>query len=455
MPRDHAMNAALHTTGRTPPEARDGFIDRATLAGQQRERLRALLREVLPRNRFYARKFAGLASDARGLDPAEELQQLPFTTKPELLADQAAHPPYGQMLTYPLSRYCRMHQTSGTLGRPLRWLDTPESWGWFLGCWETIYRTVGLRPDDRLFFAFSFGPFIGFWAAFDAACALGHLCLPGGGMSSTARLRFLMDNGATAVLCTPTYALHLGEVARAEGIDLAGSAVRMLIVAGEPGGSIPATRQRIEAAWGARVFDHTGLTEVGSLGVECPENPLGVHLLETECVAQVIDPSTGKPVGGGQAGELVLTNLGRWGSPLIRYRTGDLVRPDPRPCPCGRSFVRLQGGVLGRTDDMIHVRGNNLYPSALEAVIRRFPEVSEYRVRVDQSGPLASVRIEVEPATPGTEIADRVSRAVRDELLFRAEVLAVAPGSLPRFEMKARRFEFHRNDTANPNNHPE
>src|SRR5262249_16838586 len=162
-------------------------------------------------------------------------------------------------LTYPLARYCRLHQTSGTSGRPLRWLDTAESWDWLLDCWDAFYRIVGLWPDDRLFFAFSFGPFLGFWTAFEAAARRGPPCLPGGGMSSVARLRFLLDHEVSVVHCTPTYALRLAEVAREEGIDLAAAPVRMLIVAGEPGGSIPATRGQIEAAWGAHVFDHNGL----------------------------------------------------------------------------------------------------------------------------------------------------------------------------------------------------
>src|SRR5262249_44096806 len=181
-------------------------------------------------------------------------------------------------------------------------------------------------------------------------------------------------------------------------IDLAGSPVRALIVAGEPGGSIPETRSRIEAAWGARVFDHNGLTEVGAAGIECPENPAGLHLLETEYIAEVIEPASAEPMATGQIGELVLTNLGRWGSPVLRYRTGDLVRVDPKPCPCGRCLVRLDGGILGRTDDMIHLRGNNFYPGALEDVIRRFPEVVEYRVEVDPSASLPVLRIELEPA---------------------------------------------------------
>jgi phenylacetate-CoA ligase len=215
-----------------------------------------------------------------------------------------------------------------------------------------------------------------------------------------------------------------------------------VIVAGEPGGSIPATRQRIESAWGARVFDHNGLTEVGPCGIECLENPAGLHLLETDYIVEVIDEQTSQPAAPGTVGELMLTNLGRWGSPAIRYRTGDRVRVDPQACPCGRSLIRLDGGILGRTDDMIHFRGNNLYPSALEAIIHRFAEVAEFRVEVEQSPSRAELRIEIEP-TPdrsSTGLAERIGRAIRDELWFRPEVELVSPGTLPRHEMKAKRI---------------
>jgi phenylacetate-CoA ligase len=412
----------------------------------QGERLAALLNEVLPRNSFYARKLAGAGLSQADLRTPADLVRLPFTTKAELLADQATHPPYGQALTYPAEHYCRLHQTSGTAGRPLRWLDTVESWNWVLSCWETIYGVVDLRPGDRLFFPFSFGPFLGFWSAFEAAWHLGYFCLSGGGMSSSARLRMLLDNAATIVLCTPTYALRLAEVAREENMDLAASPVRALIVAGEPGGSIPETRSRIERAWGARVFDHSGMTEIGALGIECPQNPAGLHLLETECIAEVIHPQTGQQVPSGELGELVLTNLGRWGSPLLRYRTGDLVRVDPNPCPCGRDFIRLQGGILGRADDMIQIRGNNFYPAALEALLGRFPGLAEYRVTIDQTGALPELHVELEPVPngPADELVARVDRAIRDEFLFRARVRLVAPGSLPRFEMKARRVAWRK-----------
>jgi phenylacetate-CoA ligase len=415
-------------------------LSRPELDRIQYERLSRLLGATLPQNPFYSRKFADSHLNAADVRSLADLRRLPFTTKAELLADQAQTPPYGTNLTYALTRYSRFHQTSGTSGRPLRWLDTPESWQWTLDNWDVMFRLAGLRPVDRLFFAFSFGPFLGFWTAFEAASRLGFLCLPAGGMSSSARLRFLLDNEATIVLCTPTYALRLAEVATDEGIDLASSAVRALIVAGEPGGNIPATRQRIEAAWGARVIDHCGMTEIGPTAIECAASPGGLHIVETAFLPEVIDPLSGHEVERGETGELVLTNFGRIGSPLIRYRTGDLVRVDTRPCPCGCAFVRLDGGILGRADDMIVIRGNNVYPSALQTILHRFPEVVEYRVEVDRTGTLPSLRIDVELSTADARsVTTRIEQAIHAELLFRAELRSVEPGTLPRYEMKAQR----------------
>ena len=394
------------------------------------QQLRDLLAQVVPGNRFYARKLAGW--------DGHDLAAVPFTTKAELAADQVEHPPYGSNLTFPPDRYCRLHQTSGTSsGRPIRWLDTPESWDWLLGNWQAIFAGLELRAGDVFYFPFSFGPFLGFWTAFEAAARAGYLVLPGGGLTSTARLRFLLEHKATVVCATPTYALHLAELAAAEGIDLAGSAVRLLIVAGEPGGSIPATRARIEAVWGARVVDHYGMTELGPVAAETIAHPGTLMVLEDRYVAEVLDPDGTAPAADGAVGELVLTALGRVGSPLIRYRTGDVVKA-PRTTD-GR--LLLQGGILGRTDDMIHVRGNNLYPAAIEAVVRRFAEVAEFQIVVDRSGPLADLGVEIEPAggSRPTALADAVARAIRDELLFRVPVTAVAAGSLPRYEMKARR----------------
>ena len=319
-------------------------LSKDQLRRHQAGRLRALLAQIVGKNPFWTRVFAESSIDASSVLSLQQLAALPLTNKQRLIQDQAEHPPYGTNLTYGLTHYSRMHQTSGTTtGKPMRWLDTPASWNWFMQCWAQIYRFVDVQREDRFCFPFSFGPFIGFWAAFDSANRLGNLCLPGGGMTSQARLQLIEDNQASIVCCTPTYALRLAEVAEQQGTDLAGGSVRALIVAGEPGGAIPAVRNRIERAWGARLFDHWGMTEIGSLAIECTENPGSLHLLETECIAEILDPDSGEPVEPSGSGELVITNLGRIGSPLIRYRTGDLVQADPTPCVCGRESLRLRG----------------------------------------------------------------------------------------------------------------
>src|SRR6266852_2958891 len=204
---------------------------RATIEAVQLEQLRSLVAELFPGNRFYSRKLneAGITFDIAGLD--DFCRRFPFTTKDELIEDQRLHPPFGTNLTYPLARYTRYHQTSGTTGVPLRWLDTPESWDSMLASWTEVFRAAGVTAADRVYFAFSFGPFIGFWLAFEAAARMGALCLPGGGMSSAARLRGILDNGATILCCTPTYAMRLAEVAAAEKIDLRRARIKPIIVA--------------------------------------------------------------------------------------------------------------------------------------------------------------------------------------------------------------------------------
>jgi phenylacetate-CoA ligase len=400
------------------------------MAHSPTERLGELLRSARTANPFYAAKFAHLPANV-------PLEALPFTTKAELAEDQRQHPPYGRARTGSIEQFRRYHQTSGTsTGKPLGWLDTERNWQWLLHCWQVSFPFMGLSPCERMFFPFSFGPFLGFWTAFEAASRAGHLCFAGGGMTSTARLRFILDHGISTVFATPTYALHLSEVAAKEGIDLCQSAVQRLVVAGEPGGCIPATRSRIEAVWGARVHDHYGMTEIGPVAVETEHEPQSLLLLESEYIVEVLEPGTGTPA---PEGELVLTNVGRADSPLFRYRTGDIVRWGPRHANGWRS---LAGGILGRADDMLHLRGNNIYPAALEAIIRRFADVQEYRLTVDHRGALNDLAIEVETAVPS--VAEAVARAIRDELLFRVEVQAVPEGTLPRFEMKAKRIVHNR-----------
>jgi phenylacetate-CoA ligase len=412
-------------------------LDPETLKHHQLARLVALVRAALPANRFLGARcaWAGLA-DPRDLRTWDDFQRLPLTRKSELVEDQAALPPFGTNLSFPLDRYVRVHQTSGTTGTPLRWLDTEESWDWWARCWTVVLRAAGLGPGDRVFFPFSFGLFVGFWAGFEGVRALGALAIPGGGQDTAQRLAAMESLGATAICCTPSYALHLAEVARERGIALERLGVRTTVHAGEPGAGIPAVRARIEAAWGARAYDHAGMTEMGAYGFECAAQA-GLHVNEAEFIVEVIDPATGQPA---EEGELVLTNLGRVGSPLLRYRTGDRVRVARTPCACGRTFLRLDGGILGRVDDMLIVRGVNVFPSALEGIVRRFPAVDEFVIEVYRRGQLDEVRLLLEVQGQARAVVAAVQEAVRVDLGIRVEAVPVPGQSLPRYELKARRL---------------
>ncbi len=404
------------------------------LRAYQWGRFTAMAREVLAGNAFLRRKWAEAGvRDVRDLRGWDDFARLPLTVKRELIEDQAEHAPFGTNLTYPLERYLRVHQTSGTSGAPLRWLDTQESWDWWARCWGFVLRAAGVIPGDRVFVPFSFGLFVGFWAGFEGARALGAMAIPGGGQDSPTRLAWMQRLSATVLVCTPSYALHLLEVARERGVDAAELPVRITVHAGEPGAGIPAVRARIEDGWGARAFDHGGMTEMGAYGYECAEQ-VGLHVNESEFITEVLDPATGSPA---REGELVLTNLGRVGSPAVRYRTGDRVRLAERPCRCGRTFQVLEGGLLGRLDDMLIIRGVNVFPSAIDAIVRRFPAVDEFLVEVFPDGHLDELRVLIE--TEGRDTAAAVREAFRAELGIRLDVVTVPPRSLPRYELKARR----------------
>jgi phenylacetate-CoA ligase len=421
------------------------FPDRAAIESRQLARVRALLARLVPHNRFYTQKLAAARLSGGLSSLAEFFARVPFTTKQELVDDQREYAPYGTNLTFPLECYTRFSQTSGTTGVPLRWLDTTESWNWMVKNWGHVLHASGVTPKDRIFFAFSFGPFLGFWTAFEAGVHLGCMCLPGGGMSSLARLRAILDNQVTVLCCTPTYAMRLAEVAAAEKIDLSIGSVKTIIVAGEPGGSIPATRTQIEKMWpGAQVRDHHGMTEVGPVTFECPVRQGVLHVMEHGFIPEVMDPDTNQHVGPGERGELVLTNLGRVGSPLIRYRTGDLVkRAAAILCACGRYDLALEGGILGRVDDMVVVRGVNIYPSAVEEVVRGFEQIAEYRVELCTQRTMLEMILQIEPTPACADpmaLRQAVEMALRAVFHLRIPVMVMPPGTLPRFELKARRW---------------
>jgi phenylacetate-CoA ligase len=400
----------------------------------QLERLRAVLSAIVPANRFYTPRLAAAGVSAALESLAEFSVRLPFTTKADLVADHLAHPPYGSNLTLPVERYTRFCQTSGTSGRALVILDDAESWEWMLGNWARIYHGSGLVAGERIYFAFSFGPFLGFWTAFEAAAKAGFLSIPGGGLGSAARLRAIIEQRATVLCCTPTYALHLAEVAQRESIAMQASSVRTIIVAGEPGGSVPEVRAKIAAEWnGARVIDHYGMTEVGPVAWQELGSDNVLRVIEESYFAEVVDPQSGAAVPAGEVGELVLTTLGRVASPLLRYRTGDLVKR----CVDETGFA-LAGGIIGRADDMIVVRGVNLFPAGVDAVVHAVGGIVEYQVEVSRRGALVEIAVNIESVQE--RAVPELEAALTSAFSLRIPVRRVEAGALPRFEMKARRW---------------
>jgi phenylacetate-CoA ligase len=414
-------------------------LDPPALAAHQLSRLNRLLKTILPQNHFYSEKFPRITADYLR-DPngpllsLAELTELPFTFKDELISSR--HP--GELTanhTFPLDHYTRFHQTSGTHGRPLVVLDTADDWAWWIDCWQYVLDAAEAGPGDHVFFAFSFGPFVGFWSAFDAAAARGCLVVPGGGLTTLARLEMMRNSKATVVLCTPGYALHLADVASDNQLDVASLGVRCLILAGEAGGSVPATRARIEAVWQARVLDHGGATEIGPWGYGDAEGQ-GLYINGSDFIAEFLSLETGAPAGEGELSELVLTNLGRVGSPIVRYRTGDVVRPSWQHAGTNR-FVFLPGGILSRADDMMVIRGVNVFPSSVEQILRSFPEVIEYRMTARKLGEMDHIFVEIEDRL---DDPSRVAAELHLRLGLKVEVQAVPLGSLPRVEGKGKRF---------------
>lgn len=416
----------------------------------QLRKLRRLLRWSAERVPWQAERLRAAGVEPDDLRSLGDLRAIPFMTRDEWMDGQAEAPPYGPNLAAPPEVAIRYHTTSGTSGStPLRVLDSPRDWEFIVEAWCYGFWGFGVRPRDTVFFAFSYGTFVGFWGAHYACEKIGALVLPGGNMTTEARVRMIVDRGATVVCSTPTYALRMAQEAERMGIDLADSSVERLILSGEPAGSIPATKALIERQWGAKAGDTAGMTELGTIMVfECESQPGGTHIIEDHYIEEVVDPETDEPVGYDEMGERVVTSFGRYLLPVIRYRTRDyVVRARGEDCPCGRTWDWYDGGIRGRVDDMKLVRGTNVYPRAIEAIVREYDAVQEFQVHLYT---VEGIRDEIEVlvelgggADEGTteEMSTRLSEAHEG---LRIPVSVVPDGSLPRFELKAKRVNDER-----------
>jgi phenylacetate-CoA ligase len=429
-------------------------LERATRADMRRlqaRRLRAQVAHAYARSPFYRRKLRAAGVTPAAIRTLEDIRRLPFTTKDELKANQADRPPWGDLLAVPVADALRIHMTSATTGRPLAFLDTPEDWRGFYHSYARALHAFGVRKHDTVMAAFSYGPWIGFWSGFHAAQDLGCLVFPAGGFSTEQRIDALVAWPITVLGCTPSYALFLAEAAAKKGVDLARQTrVRITWHTGEPGASIPATKAKIEAAFGARAFDLPGLTEIAAWGFECDARAGLIHVNEDYCYPEVLDEHDA-PVPPGGRGELVFTSLYRRAMPLLRYRTRDLVQLADRKCPCGRTLVAFEGGVLARLDDMKKVRGIIVYPRRIEELVRPHKGVDEFQIVFRRVEGLDDILVRVDPSPSlSTVERDGLSGALAHDLQLglgiRATVEVTEPGALPRWDHKARRVTDERSE---------
>ncbi len=416
---------------------------REEMEARQFARIKKLLETVYSGNPFYRKKFMEQGVSPHEINSLEDMVKLPYTHKGEFQKDQAENPPYGTNLTEPLKNYVRFHQTTGTTGKPLKWLDTREGWNWRGRCAAMSLAASGITAADAIFFPFAFGPHVAFWGIWEGAFQIGALAIAGGGWDTLQRVKFIVENNVTVVACTPTFSLRMAEVAAENGIELKKSKVRITFHGGEPGVLIPSIRNKIIDAWGAKPYDYPGLTEVGAYGLHCQTQDLAVHVNEAEFFFELINPKTGAPIKGAGTGELVLTNLGRIGSPAIRFRTGDIVKVSEERCDCGRSFRLLEGGVIGRVDEMITIRGMNVFPSQIGAIVEKYLGAGEeYQIVAYTKKGMADLKImlELSAGRSAEEIAERLKKDLRECLEMRVEAEAVPPGTLQRSEYKSKKF---------------
>ena len=391
--------------------------------------------------------------DAAGVHPSDlktldDLRRFPFITKKILRDRQLAVPPFGDLVAVPERDIVYISCSSGSTGVPTASPFTAADFDGWIDYEARQFWSSGMRPEDRYCHSLNLSLFIGGPCVLGAQ-KLGALTIHAGTVPSERLLNLLKQFQATVIWTTPSYAWYLGETALKEGIDPRRDlSVKRIFVAGEPGGSIPETRERIEALWGAHVYDYYGLSDIfGSCAGMCEERD-GLHWAEDHILPEVIDPETLEPVAEGERGELVLTTLKKSARPMIRFRTGDIVSITSEPCRCGRTSVRLSG-IHGRLDDMLIIKGVNIFPSDVEAVARRDTGLTgEYRLIVERIDHLDRLTVEVERTAGfnGTdeELAHRFARVLQSVTGVGAVVNVLPPDTLPRATHKAKRIDDRR-----------
>jgi phenylacetate-CoA ligase len=423
-------------------------LPRSDLRALQLEKLRRLAAWAHAKSPFHRARFEAARFHPDQLRSLDDLRRMPCMTREDWMAAQERRPPFGDLPAVDPQAAIRYHYTSGTSGRtPIRALDGMKDWEWIADMWAYGFWAFGIRSSDIVLFAFSYGTFIGFWGAHYCCEKIGALVLPTGNFTTDARVKTIREMGVTTVCSTPTYALRLWQAATDMGVDLAASPVNKLILSGEPAGSIPAVKRQLEQAWGAKVGDTAGMTEIGTIFTfECSHQPGGTHIIEDNFIEETLAPDGDEPVAYGERAERVVTSFGRGLIPLLRYRTKDLVIKVPHTtCSCGRTGDIYDGGIQGRWDDMKLIRGTNVYPRAVESIVREYEAIDEFQILITRDGVRddIAVRCELKADREGewSALQSRLERDLSDAHEgLRFSVVRAAAGTLPRFELKAKRL---------------
>ncbi len=400
-------------------------------------------------SKFHRDLYNNAGITPKDIHSLDHISRIPKVEKSMMRDIQSKEPfPYGDALCVPVEEVTEFRQTSGTTGQPIYQPDTWQDWEWWSESWAYILWAQGYRPKDRVFIPFGYNIFVAFWAGHYAAEKIGCEVVPGGVLDTKARILKIKELNATALMGTPTYMLSMAETARDQlHIDPSKLGISKITCAGEPGASIPSTKKRIENAWGAKVYDHAGATEIGAWSFECTEQPGGMHVNDALFLIEIEDIETGKIINEpGKKGKMIITALDRIAQPCIRFDSKDIIEWAEDPCPCGRTFRLIKGGVVGRSDDITKVKGVLLAPSAVEEVVRGIKGLGdEYEFIIDKKGDTEILILKVELSPEAAEKKQNIENQLADQLRLKTNLRYNIEfhkyGTLPRYEVKAKRFK--------------
>jgi phenylacetate-CoA ligase len=415
----------------------------------QLKKFKQIFRWTYDHSKFHRQLYeqAGIKPD--DIRSFEDIRQVPKVEKAMMRDIQRKNPfPYGDALCVPLEDVAVFRQTSGTTGQPVYQPDTWQDWEWWAECWSYILWAQGYRPQDRVFIPFGYNIFVAFWAGHYAAEKIGCEVVPGGVLDTKARILKIEELQATAMMATPTYILGMAETAKSKmGIDPSKLTIERITCAGECGASIPSTKKRMEQAWGAKVYDHAGATEIGAWSFECTEQPGGLHVNEALFLVEIEDVETGEIIEEpARRGKMIITAFDRQAQPCVRFDSKDVIEWADEPCACGRTTRLIKCVVVGRADDITKVKGVLLAPSAIEEVVRSLDGLGdEYEVVVEKVGDTDHIKLRVEVLPESEDQCQLIEAELVDQLRLktnlRYDIEICGCETLPRYEVKAKRFK--------------